>query len=597
VLAVGEGDGSLWILDAASGETLMNLVGHSDWFTALVFSPDGTRIATANSDDSIRMWDAGNGELLYTLDSFAGVTGGNYVQFSNDGEYLITYSGAFSAEVDAAFGIVEAVTGEVLSQLPVRNAGHYKVSPDGSLLAVASRELLYGAVEFWDFNTFLEGKAVEPVFFSPGNPLLMIDIAFSPDGSLLATSNQDGTVTIWSFSPEGVEELFTLTSIHTLFARIAFSPDGTTLATLSGTAIQTWDVTPGGTKELLTLTGHTAEVGKIVYSPDGALLATASGDGTVRIWDSGTGELVRILSPIPNAGEMRTAAFNPEGTRLAAAGQDQLIWVWDVGTWQVVLTLSGHEAIENYDTAGGQPGIHNVLYSPDGRTLASVGEDGTARLWDAQTGELLKTLSIHPYQHGGTGLAFSPDGTLLATASDDFGPVSGDNTRGLVKIWDFESFEELLNIPSPRVFALAFSPDGTQLVSVGDNHTLVFHDTTTGEELFSLSGHTARVIGAVFSPDGSRLYSTAADLPKVWDLASRQELYSLFGHTGIVPGLSLSPDGTRLATSGVDGTARVYVVDIDDLITLALERLTRWFTPEECLEFLHTETCPADPRP
>ncbi|HUF38545.1 MAG TPA: protein kinase [Anaerolineales bacterium] len=597
VLAVGEGDGGLWILDAASGETLMNLVGHSDRFNALVFSPDGTRIATANSDDSIRMWDAGNGELLYTLDSFAGVAGGNYVQFSNDGEYLITYAGAFIVDVDAAFGIVEAATGEVLSRLPVRNAGLYKVSPDGSLLAVASRELLYGAVEFWDFNAFLEGKAVEPVFISPGNPLLMIDIAFSPDGSLLATSNQDGTVTIWSFSPEGVEELFTLTSIHTLFARIAFSPDGTTLATLSGTAIQTWDVTPGGTKELLTLTGHTARVDKIVYSPDGALLATASSDGTVRIWNSGTGELVQILSPIPNTGEMRTAAFNPEGTRLAAAGQDQLIWVWDVGTWQVVLTLSGHEAIENYDTAGGLPGIHKVLYSPDGRTLASVGEDGTARLWDARTGELLKTLSIHPTQHGGTGLAFSPDGTLLATATDDLGPVRGDNTGGLVKIWDFESFEELLNIPGPRVFALAFSPDGTQLVSVGDNHTLVFHDTTTGEELFSLSGHTARVIGAVFSPDGSRLYSTAADLPKVWDLASRQELYSLFGHTGVVPGLSLSPDGTRLATSGMDGTARVYVVDIDDLITLALERVTRWFTPAECLEFLHTEACPPDPRP
>jgi WD40 repeat protein len=144
---------------------------------------------------------------------------------------------------------------------------------------------------------------------------------------------------------------------------------------------------------------------------------------------------------------------------------------------------------------------------------------------------------------------------------------------------------------------LAFSPDGTQLVSAGPNFTLDFHDTTTGEELFSLSGHTARVINAVFSPDGSRLYSAGVDLPKVWDLASRQEMYTLVGHTGIVPGLSLSPDGTRLATASMDGTARVYVLDIDDLITLALERLTRWFTPAECLEFLHTEACPPDPRP
>jgi WD40 repeat protein len=297
---------------------------------------------------------------------------------------------------------------------------------------------------------------------------------------------------------------------------------------------------------------------------------------------------------------MNHIAFNPEGTRLAAGGQDHLIRVWDVETWLLVLTLSGHEAIENYDTAGIHPGVFIVIYSPDGRYLASTGEDGTARLWDPKTGELLKILSIHPTQHGGTQLAFSPDGTRLATASDDTGPVQDDDSSGsgLITIWDLNSFRELLTIPTEdRSFVLAFSPDGTQLVSAGPNFTLDFHDTTTGEELFSLSGHTARVINAVFSPDGSRLYSAGVDLPKVWDLASRQEMYTLVGHTGIVPGLSLSPDGTRLATASMDGTARVYVLDIDDLITLALERLTRWFTPAECLEFLHTEACPPDPRP
>ena len=83
--------------------------------------------------------------------------------------------------------------------------------------------------------------------------------------------------------------------------------------------------------------------------------------------------------------------------------------------------------------------------------------------------------------------------------------------------------------------------------------------------------------------------------PKLWDLATGQELVTFAGHTAMVNGLAFSPDGKRLASSSIDGTTRVYAVDIDDLLALARSRLTRWLTAEECRQYLHQDECPQQP--
>jgi WD40 repeat protein len=121
-------------------------------------------------------------------------------------------------------------------------------------------------------------------------------------------------------------------------------------------------------------------------------------------------------------------------------------------------------------------------------------------------------------------------------------------------------------------------------------------DAASGQELLTLFGHTDTVSGVAFSPDGTRLATTSWDKTvKVWNVASGQELLTLSGHTERVKRIAFSPDGTRLVTASEDGTVRVYTLDIEELMGLAQQRVTRSLRPEECQKYLHQEQCPPTP--
>jgi sugar lactone lactonase YvrE len=184
---------------------------------------------------------------------------------------------------------------------------------------------------------------------------------------------------------------------------VAFSPDGTLLATAdSDRTARLWDVVTGRT--VRTLTGHLDSVRGVGFSPDGTLLATASDDKTVQLWDIATGRGIRALGG--NTKYVLGVAFSPDGAILASAGYDQTARLWNIATGQIVRTLTGHS-----DSVSG------VAFSPDGTLLATASGDGTARLWDIATGRTVSILDGHAGSvHG---VAFSPDGTLLATASSD----------------------------------------------------------------------------------------------------------------------------------------------------------------------------------
>lgn len=246
-----------------------------------------------------------------------------------------------------------------------------------------------------------------------------------------------------------------------------------------------------------------------------------------------------------------------------------------------MLTLSGHS-----------DSIYGLAFSPDSGRLASSSYDQTVRIWDVVTGELLLTLD-QPAQS--KGVAWSPDGLRVAASTD----VASDR-NGHVRVWDAISGELQLDIPvgNTRTGIVAFNPAGSRIVvGMQEAHVAQVFDAQSGEALQTLTGHVANAGGVAYSPDGSRIATSGNNEDRtirLWDAASGQALLTLHTASG-VGRVAFSPDGKLLASQHHDGTTRLYVLPIPDLVTLAQSRLTRSLTDAECQRYLHVETCPATP--
>jgi WD40 repeat protein len=601
-LATASADRTAIVWDAETGEEVRTLTGHTDVVYGVAFRPDGARLATASADGTAIVWDAKTGEVECTLTGHTDIVYG--VAFSPDGTRLATTSADKTAKV------WDAETGEVERTLWGHTNAVFSVafSPDGTRLATASAD---GTAIVWNPET---GARVLTLSGHTGS---VRDIAFSPDGTRLATASADRTAKVWGATGATAgRELLTLTG-HTVFVYgVAFSPDGKRLATCSADRTpKVWDAASGW--ELSILAGHARGVQDIAFSPDGARLATASVDRTARVWDATPDDLV--FTSTGHTFWVNGVAFGPDGARLATASADKTAKVWNAETGDEMLTQSSHtEAVQD------------IAFSPDGTRLATASADRTAKVWNAESGEVVRTLTGHTdvvY-----GLAFSPDGTHLATASADrtakvwkWDTISGQEVFTLTghtdiaydvafspdgkrlatasadktaKVWDATSGRELFTLTGHTdvVYSVAFSPDGKRLATASADKTAKVWDGTSGRELFTLYGHTDAVRDIAFSPDGKRLATASMDwTAKVWDAAPGPEIMTLSGHTDTVRDVAFSPDGKGLATASTDGTVRVHVLDIEELMTLARQRVTRPLTPGECERYSLEEQCQSAP--
>jgi WD40 repeat protein len=246
-------------------------------------------------------------------------------------------------------------------------------------------------------------------------------------------------------------------------------------------------------------------------------------------------ELVRLRG---HTSHVISVAFSPDGSRLLTASWDGTAKLWDAATGQEVLPLRW-----NADSATA------AAYSPDGRRLAAAAVDGTFKVWDAATGQEL--LAPKGHSQWVTAVAFRPDGKRLATACKD----------GTAKVWDAATGEEIRTLRGPpgEALGLAFSPDGTRLATGYQFGAVQVWDAATGKELLTPRGHAGAVNGVAFSPNGRRLATASNDgTAKVWDAATGKEIRILRGHAGTVFGVAFSPDGQRLATAHENGTAKVW---------------------------------------
>ena len=307
----------------------------------------------------------------------------------------------------------------------------------------------------------------------------------------------------------------------------------------------------GPSRLVRTLAGHTSQVRDAVFSRNGSLLASAGADKTVRLWDVATGAEVRAF--IGHSAGVNGVAFSPDGSLLASAGDDEVVRLWEVATG-AVRRLTGHTG-----------SVYGVTFSPDGSLLASAGfTDWSVRSWEVATGAELRSF-IRPHSkasrlmrltalrmkltHGGwvSGVAFSPDGSLLASAGAD----------DVVRLWEVATGAKLRRLTGHT--DVAFSPDGSMLASAGDDKTVRLWDVVTGAEVRAFIGHSGAVNGVAFSPDGSMLASAGNDATvRLWDVATGAELRMLTGHATSVSAVAFSRDGSWLASAGDDHTVQIW---------------------------------------
>ena len=553
--------GSLVIWESETGLELATLTGHSGWVNSCAFCPDGKRIISAG--DSVKLWDADTGMELMTLPEEACVA----ACYSPDGMRIV------AGCEDGTLKEWDAETGAELSTL----RGHTKVvmacaySPDGRQIVSGAADM---KLKIWDVEAGKELTTLQ------GHRWMVKSCAYSPDGKYILSGSDrhparhpdDCTLKIWDAATG--EELIHFIQVENVPA-CAYSPNGTTIASVESSGVRgetdkvlkIWDAKTGTQIGAVTGAGETC-----AFSPDGQHILSGS-----KIW----------LAAEVVAGEYTPSMliddckYSPNGSRIATVGPDSLrIWNSD-GTEIVALKVLNAK-------------VKAFAFSPDGSRIVTGLSNDRLKIWDAETGRELSTLSGHG--HMVTACGYSPDGRRI---------LSGSSSGGL-RIWDADTGSELMNLEGHRsrfgvcgITVCEYLPDGKRVVSASWDNKLKIWNAETGALLATLAGHYAGIKDCIQSADGKRIVSASQDKTlKIWDTETGVELAQLVGHSDSVDACVFSPDGKQIASASFDGTLRIWDADIAESHGWLLRRVRRLVTKiglrERCQFVLKHRSCVLD---
>jgi WD40 repeat protein len=546
---------------------LQTIEGHERQVHSIQFSQDSKKLVSADND-TIRIWDAGNGQCLQEIKKDPGWS--TSAKFSHDSTKLA------SVTFDHKLKIWDLSSGKCLQTLGnphLDNADGVRIglafAHNTTNLASASYD---HRIRMWNINN---GKCLQ-IF--KGHDKRITSLAFSYDSVLLASASLDSTVRVWD--TESGECLQTIMGQHQLGASIPFSFNSSTWVAVASykSTVRIWDAGRGNCLHILK--GHCESVRSVAFSSyNPTWLASASWDQTIKIWDSESGCCLKTFRGSPAAlltfsndsarlastglfgiitiwdadgndyphmsdshqSAIRAITFSNDSTRLASGTLDGIIKMWKVESRECFQTLKGHRSW-----------VDSIAFSPDSSRLASMSLNGTLKIWDVNSGNCLHAVKTSYRNLGSaTSVAFSCDSARLATSSGChiiriFDAHSGkclqtfgkseqafdDNdsfNRSAASSHDFSSLASSSLASNDRLFVVAFSRDSTKLASAGSDSTFRIWDTGSGKCLQMLKYHDEihTIYSLAFSRCSTRLASSSNHGVSIWDTMSGQCLQTL----------------------------------------------------------------------